>query len=291
MMPYADACPNAFRLRPGWLAVSLLPIALSLPGCAADKKDNPSFPLTLKQAKHELQTMHEEPVALQRPVIVLGGWGDLLGIPPAKLAKQLRLATGDERILSVGFGGCMSFDTCRARLLDRIESAFPSDDPAWTTEVDVIGFSMGGIVARYAATPLPPEVDASVTNAPAVRRLRIVNLYTISTPHRGALMATVIAPGSLASNMRPGSEFMMTLDENLEAADYPVTPYARLYDLTVGEFNAAPHNQDPYWVCPAPFTSPHRDAYKDPRIVADVARRLRGETPYTTKPAEPLPQQ
>lgn len=283
MMPEIDAYPNAFRPRPGWLALSLLPIALHLPGCAADKNVNPSFPLSIKQAKLELRTMHEEPVALQRPVIVLGGWGDLLGLPPAKLAKQLRHATGDERILSVGFGGCMTFDACRARLLERIEQAYPSPDPGWTTEVDVIGFSMGGIVARYAAAATP-ETDAS-----GIKRLRIANLYTISTPHRGALMATVIAPGSLATNMRPGSEFMQTLDENQEAADYPVTPYARLYDLTVGEFNAAPHNQNPYWVSPAPFTSPHRDAYKDPRIVADIARRLRGETAYTTEPASPLP--
>ena len=283
-MPYADACPNASRLRPGWLAVSLLPIALNLPGCAADKKVNPSFPLSIKQAQHELRVMPEEPVTLQRPVIVLGGWGDLLGLPPAKLAKQLRHATGDERVLSVGFGGCMTFDACRARLLDRIEQAYPSADPDWTTEVDVIGFSMGGIVARYTAAPTP-ETDAS-----EIKRLRIANLYTISTPHRGALMATVIAPGSLATDMRPGAEFMQSLDENLESADYPVIPYARLYDLTVGEFNAAPHNRNPYWVSPAPFTSPHRDAYKDPRIVADIARRLRGETPYTTEPASPLPE-
>lgn len=284
MMPAVNTCPNAYRPRPGWLALSLLPIALQLPGCAADKKANPSFPLSINQAKLELRAMHEEPMALQRPVIVLGGWGDLLGLPPAKLAKQLRHATGDERIVSVGFGGCMTFDACRARLLDRIEQAFPSDDPGWTTEVDVIGFSMGGIVARYAAAP-KPETDAS-----EIKRLRIANLYTISTPHRGALMATIIAPGSLATDMRPGSGFMQSLDANLDADDYSVTPYARLYDLTVGEFNAAPHNENPYWVAPAPFTSPHRDAYKDPRIVADIARRLRGETPYTTEPASPLPQ-
>ena len=32
------------------------------------------------------------------------------------------------------------------------------------------------------------------------------------------------------------------------------------------------------------------EAYKDPRILADLAKRLRGETPYTTEPAAPLPE-
>ena len=33
----------------------------------------------------------------------------------------------------------------------------------------------------------------------------------------------------------------------------------------------------------------HLMASKDPRIVADIARRLRGEPPFATTPAEPLP--
>lgn len=128
------------------------------------------------------------------------------------------------------------------------------------------------------------------TDTPPVRRLRIHHLYTISTPHRGALMASVIAPGRLAQDMKYDSPFMQSLDHQLASADFTITPYARLHDLTVGEFNAAPHGQNPYWLPAAPFTISHADAYRDPRLIADLAKHLRNETPYTTEPASALPE-
>ena len=277
--------PHALSRRPAWLAAGLLPILTVLPACTPSQTSNPSFPLTVKQAKAELAQMRRHPVTLKRPVVVLGGWGDVLGLPPASLAKQLRQATGDDRILSIGFGGCTSFDACRARVMERVDKAFGSDDDGRTAEVDVIGFSMGGIVARYAATP-PPEV---ATDDPTSRRLNIARLYTLCSPHRGALLATVIAPGELAMNMRPDSAFMQQLDAQLESADYPIIPYARLKDYTVGTANAAPQGVNPWWIDPTPFTVAHSGAYRDPRIIADLARRLRGEKPYTTEPASPLP--
>jgi hypothetical protein len=33
----------------------------------------------------------------------------------------------------------------------------------------------------------------------------------------------------------------------------------------------------------------HHLAFSDPRIVADIARRLRAEKPFAADPAEPLP--
>lgn len=307
-MPFHHPRPTR-KTRPGstWLAVSLLPALTLLTGCSTDKHLNPSFPLTIKDAKDDLKQMRTEAVVLQRPVVVLGGWGDVFGLPPAHLAKQLRAATGDDRVIAIGFGGCTTFDACRKRVLKRIEAAFPSDSDNWTTEVDVIGFSMGGIVARYTAAPPPddstpevpppsPDADAAATSttedadAPCIRRLCIASLYTISTPHRGSQVAKIIAPGQLAKDMKPGSEFMQTLDDYLASADFPIIPYTRLNDLTVGAFNTAPYGQDPYWIRPAPFTISHADAYRDPRLIADLARRLRDETPYTTDPATPLPE-
>jgi len=272
--------------------LSLLSALALLPGCKQSQYANPSFPLSESDAKRDLALMANHPVTLRRPAVVLGGWGDLFGLPPATLAKQLRQATGDDRITAVHFGGCFSFDACRERLIQHIQQAYPSDEPGKTTPVDIIGFSMGGIVARYAAAPPevspPPERLAQPQTDNAghpIKRLDIARLFTISTPHRGALMATVLTPGGLARNMKPGAPFMQALDAHLANADYSVIPYVRLNDLIVGEFNAAPHGHHPHWLKPTPFTRSHADAYRDPRIVADLARRLRGETPYTTKAA------
>lgn len=271
------------HVKPDLLVIGLLPLLSLLPSCTADKHVNPSFPLSVSQARHDLIQMQDKPVALRRPVVVLGGWGDVLGLPPAKLAKLLQKATGDDRIIAIGFGMCNNFDACRQRVIERVDEAFPSDDPDRTTEVDVIGFSMGGLVARYS------EADLNHVDIPS-KRLNVANLYTISTPHRGALLAKVVAPGALARDMKPGSAFMQALDDHFNKADYPVIPYVRLNDLTVSEHFAAPQGQTPYWLPTIPFTGAHNDAYKDPRIVADIARRLRGETPYTTEPPTPLPE-
>ena len=87
--------PNgATRPRKAWVLAGLFPIAAYLPGCDMGEKHNPSFPLTVQRAESELGQMRADPVALRRPVVVLGGWGDITGLPPAYLAKQLRLAVG-----------------------------------------------------------------------------------------------------------------------------------------------------------------------------------------------------
>ncbi len=281
--------PRRMQATAEWLAIGLLPLVALLNGCSTQEPANPSFPLSVKQAKHDLKLMQQEPVALKRPVIVLGGWGDVIGYPPSHLAKQLRLVTGDDRIIAVGFGGRVTFEGCRDRVLKHVNEAFPSDSDDWTREVDVIGFSMGGIVARYSAASqeaMHPDAEGEDVDT---QRLRIANLYTICTPHRGALVASIIAPGPLAWDMRPGSEFMQKLDEELNAADYPVFPYTRRYDAIVGDAYASPFDRNPWWVESEPFTRSHMDAYRDPRIVADIAQRLRGESPYTTEPAAPLP--
>jgi hypothetical protein len=64
----------------------------------------------------------------------------------------------------------------------------------------------------------------------------------------------------------------------------------RRYDGWVGESNAAPPGWPAAWWVPnQPFQDAHIGCCTDPRIVADIARRLRGETPFTLNPPAPLP--
>ena len=228
-----------------------------------------------------MRAMHREPRALQRPVVVVGGWMDP-GIIAPYVRRRIKRLTGDGRIVSVSFAFCGSFDACRQRLVDRVNDAYPSDDPATTVSMDVVAFSMGGLVARYAA--MAPQ-EAGVAD----RRLRIERLFTISTPHRGARLATLATWDRLQIDMRKGSAFLEALDAALAEADYEVFAYARLDDMPVGESNAAPAGRAPWWVPNPPFGLGHAGAAHDIRILADVARRLRGETPYTMSPPAPLP--
>jgi len=87
--------------------------------------------------------------------------------------------------------------------------------------------------------------------------------------------------------MRPGSPFLVRLDERLPDADYEMICYARLRDWWVGARNAAPPGEHPIWVRASPFTMSHLLITRDGRILDDVCRRLIGEEPSLGAPSEP----
>jgi hypothetical protein len=148
-------------------------------------------------------------------------------------------------------------------------------------EVDVVATSMGGLIARHAAC-VPSEPAASRP------RLNIARLFTISTPHRGASLAVTPTLDQRVIDMREGSNFLHRLNVEFPPA-YEVVAYVSVPDYVVGERNTALPGQTPWWVVSAPFTSSHMCANDDPRIIADIARRLRGEQPFTIDPPSPLP--
>jgi hypothetical protein len=291
--------------RPRLFPAFALLAALSAMGCATHTP-NPSFNVSNDDAREALREMSHDAKPLPRPLVILGGLDDP-GIAAMVLEDDIRELTGDDpRVIGVSFFFCGSFDGCRKRVIDAVDKAFPSDDPVWTTEVDVVAVSMGGLVARYAAAPpkmKPASPDATsqpTTDRSPTRRLRIARLFTISSPHRGAALAFLPTFNQLQIDMRAGSKFLQRLDacdELVEAGSaqtrpsdsYELIPYVRLDDMIVGEKNAAPEGWTPWWVPAVPLQDSHMFAIADPRIVADIARRLRGEPPLTTDPPAPLP--
>ncbi len=167
-----------------------------------EQPTNPSFPVTLAEARREFKRMRAEPRALERPLLVLGGYLEP-GLSKAFLKRRFHGLTGDDRITGVSFALCGTFEECRLKAIAAVDKQFPCLDPVWTTEVDVVGVSMGGIVARYAA--LWPE------NAGA-RGLRIARLFTISSPHLGADRARLPAINQLQVDMRADSAFLRRLN-------------------------------------------------------------------------------
>ena len=70
---------------------------------------------------------------------------------------------------------------------------------------------------------------------------------------------------------------------------YEMHCYVRLDDSVIGAASAAPQGRAAWWVANMPLELSHLGAAEDPRILADIARRLRGETPFTRVPPAPLP--
>jgi hypothetical protein len=260
--------------------------ALLAGGCAGRGKTNPSFDVSMPDARRAMREMAHSPRPLERPVVVLDGMGPPLA--SAHLASALRRTTGDLHVIGVQFAFCFSLEDCRRRVIEAVERQFPSDDPEWTTEVDVIAHSMGGVVGRCAAAPLARGDGKG--GAPG-KRLKVARLFTISSPHRGSVMASALPPllGAVQVELREGSSFLHALGEREEPARYELVAYVRLGDVVVGDANASPDGLAPHWLSTPPLQDAHTLAFADPRIIADIARRLRGESPFATDPPAPLP--
>lgn len=277
-MPFSDP----WRAAPRSVAWSLLAMTASS-GCRFHQPVNPSLSLTRAEAKEILAEMRRQPVKLERPLVVLGGYLDPVGA--WWVARDLRQLTGDDdRVLSVQYPFAWSFEACREKVIAAVDARFPSCDPEATVAVDVVGVSMGGLVARYAALPV-------ATGAHPGRRLRVVRLFTLSSPHRGAAWASAIpSVHPVHLDMRTSSEVLRRVDEHLRAAPYEVYPYTQLGDSIVSAANAAPYGASPWWTAPGLNPIPHVGVVLDPRVRADIARRLRGEEPLATEPRAPLPE-
>lgn len=261
------------------LIISLFVITWGLTGCNVGQPDNPSFPVSPQQAEQAIDQMELNPKAPVRPVVIAGGWGgtNLANLP---VTRELRRALGPRNVIIVTFSGAKTFEECRRRLIGGVQRAMQSTDPMTTPEVDVVGVSLGGLVAVDAAgTPPNPGKDP--------RRLRIVNLYAISTPFRGANLAFM--PGSkFLDDMMEDSDYLKRIRAEVKAADYNVIAYGRMGDFWVGVDNVEATGYPFYWLPNRAFEDAHH-GFNDPRIIADIARRLRGEQPFTTSPPAPLP--
>jgi len=234
-------------------------------------------------------------VGLQRPVIVLSGYRSPPG-SSAALAHQIRKLTGaeDGRVKYLSYMMSDTVEGPARKAVEFVEAKFPSDDPVWTTEVDVVAISMGGLVARTAAAG--PEMYAKEGEAsdggppPGVggKRLRSHTLYTLASPHKGAILADTLAVDKASREMVAGSDFMQRLDAAWLSAQrggvdseshYEIVPYAVLRDWWVGATRSAPIGQEPVWV-PGRLIFSHHMIGLDRRIQTDLARRLRGEEPF-----------
>lgn len=245
--------------------------------------DNPAFTITPEVYQRELARVQAEPCRLERPLVVLDAWHH----PPlsgAGVRDRLVDLTGadPQQAIAVSYPFLWSVEAAGRRVVERIEQAWPSDDPERTIEVDVVGYSMGGIVARYAADLW---ADLPADSRPA-KRLNVRRLYTIASPHCGARMARWLPLDSAARSMRPGSDMIERLNAALPEAGYQLVCYTQTNDVTVGARNTAPPGMEPIWQ-PGTLLLSHQTVRINPHILLDIALRLRGEAPLAGPGSRP----
>lgn len=277
------------------IAASLSWLLVHLAGCAAPV--NPAFPVTVDQAHRAIDKMRADRWPLPRPLVVIGGFLDP-NVSPPLFAHFFDGVSRDATIIPVSVGTCGSFDECRQTVIAAVDRACPSSDPVWTTQVDVVGASLGGLVARYAAAPLLTRAPSPFsTPAPGgqggknnvARRLNIGRLFTISSPLAGARLANVVGFADFHRDMQDDSEFLQYLSGEDRHARYQLICYVHLDDEIVGDHRAAPPGSNPYWLANDSILAPHFAAMIDERILADIALRLRGEPAFSHPPPTPVP--
>jgi triacylglycerol lipase len=124
---------------------------------------------------------------------------------------------------------------------------------------DLVGFSMGGLVARY-----------YVQRLGGMERVR--RLVTISSPHGGTFTAYLLWNRGVRQ-MRPGSEFLRDLDADRETlARVGFTSIWTPRDLMIVPAKSSSVPGVPELRIPVPF---HARMAKDERVLAAVADALR----------------
>ncbi|MBX3359801.1 MAG: hypothetical protein KF745_15405 [Phycisphaeraceae bacterium] len=219
----------------------------------------------------EWSRMIGSPVGLRRPLVVLAGWR-APSIAVRRLAQRLVTLVGADpgESLAIGYPFRTDIEAIARSVVNRVVSRFPGEDGSGPREVDVVGVSMGGLVARFAAAPAMLRREG--------RRLRIRRLFTLASPHRGANIAGVLPVDAAVRQMRADSPLLRRLDEALECAEYEMVCYTRLRDAWVGAGNTAPPGYSRI-VLPARVFGSHLTISQDLAITIDLARRLRDEQP------------
>lgn len=224
--------------------------------------------MSMAEGREHFQALHASRRTLTRPVVCVAGWR-AWPVLAWQLARAIeRTTSSPQLVLPVSHTRCGTMACAAGRMVRAVRENFGEGAPGETAEVDVVAVSMGGLAARLAAMERPGEM-----------RLAVKRLFTLATPHRGAKLTRIATPDQASRDMTPGSDFLSMLDAGLSAASYELVCYARLNDWWVGATRTAPEGHTPIWVEPPRWTLSHLLVSRDPRILADVGTRLRGEGP------------
>lgn len=130
---------------------------------------------------------------VRRPVLLIHGIKDNAS-KMERLARYLRAEGRESHTLSlVPSFGQVGLDELAKQIASYVDRTFGAEQP-----IDLVGFSMGGLVSRYYVQRLGGDQ-------------RVRHLVTISSPHRGTLFAYLV-PNAGCRQMRPGSAFLRDLN-------------------------------------------------------------------------------
>ena len=132
------------------------------------------------------------------------------------MARYLRYQGWDARTITVSPSwGQKGLEELAGQVAKYIDAHYPKDQ-----KIDLVGFSMGGLVSRYYLQRLG-GLD------------RVQRFVSISAPNRGSILAWLI-PNAGCRQMRPGSAFLRDLDSDADSLKkIEFTSFWTPFDLTI----------------------------------------------------------
>ncbi len=219
---------------------------------------------TQEEAARIRRRMRRTPAPLDRPVVVISGYSDP-GLYARVVSRELRRLTShdasDFHVARFALHGAI--EPMADRVVDTLRTIVGDTGGSF----DLVGLSMGGLVARRVA---------AVVNAS--EGVRVGRVFTLGTPHRGSTLAERIAPTEAARQMRPGSNFLRALDAALGPSGIELVAYQMDSDTVIGEGHGVPSGHAGVRL-PRRAGEPHLHIMGDPIAILDIARRIRGEPP------------
>ncbi|MFB2836197.1 esterase/lipase family protein [Floridanema evergladense] len=187
------------------------------------------------------------------PVLLVHGMNDTAAVF-YKMAPELAKKGWTVHDIDLTPNNCdRPLDYLAKQIVRYVEKTFPPEQP-----IDIVGFSMGGIVSRYYIQRLG-GID------------RVQRFITVSSPHHGTVLAYLIdRPGSI--QMRPDSPFLADLNRDLAMLEQiNFTSIWTPFDLMIVPPTSSrmPVGKDVQ--VPIPF---HAWMISDPKGIAAVAEAL-----------------
>ncbi len=211
----------------------------------------------LDEARRLLRAWAGDPRPLPRPVVIVTGW-----LIPAWWVNSVhrwleRCSTnGHVVVMRVPCAVELPLPLMAERLIER----------AGGGPVDVVGISLGGVLAREAAR----------TNRS--RRLDVRRMFTIASPHRGARLVARFVPHHQARAVAPGSRYLDELNADASSQSFPITTFRLRGDHLINRASAhAVGTMHADWEPLTRLLPAHSIVAHDPRVLAMIVGAILGQ--------------
>ena len=197
--PFLPLCQRLLPSRLAGLSVTLLKATaleiailaghlLLYPSGVLQERRAPAVPLPSRDGPAQL------PTETKPPVVLLHGFIDNRSV--FVLLRRSLLQHGHQRVESLNYSPLTCDIRTAAELLGRhIEEIC---ERTGSRQVDVVGHSLGGLIARYYVQCLGGD-------------LRVRTLVTLGTPHSGTRVVPLADAHPIVRQMRPGSDVLEEL--------------------------------------------------------------------------------